>query len=89
LRIPEKSTDWPSFDERNRTLSEREVVAAILSAVLTAHKRTAADDVIEAVKTYHACLDALQRFGEVPAEARWSAASENRRLTEEAAARKP
>ena len=64
-------------------MAEREVVAAILSAVLTAHQRTSASDVIEAVKTYHACLEAMQHHGEVPVEARWSAATEHRRLVEE------
>jgi len=66
-------------------LAEREVVAAILAAVLTAHRRTDASDVSEAVNTYHACLHALQHHGEVPPAARWSAASEHRRLEEEAA----
>jgi len=66
-------------------LAEREVVAAILAAVLTVHQRTGASDVSEAVNTYHACLQALQHYGEVPPEARWSAASEHRRLVDEAA----
>lgn len=65
-------------------MAEQELVAAVLSAVLTAHQRTGAAEIIEAVKTYHACLDALKRFGEAPPEARWSAASEHRRLVEEA-----
>jgi hypothetical protein len=62
-------------------MADQEVVAAIISAVLTAHQRTASADVAEAVKTYHACLDALQHFADVPPEARWSAAAEHQRLT--------
>jgi hypothetical protein len=92
LPIPIACSDpWGSAsgEERERRreqdMAEREVVAAILSAVLTAHQKTAASDVAEAVKTYHACLDALQHFGELPPEARWSASSEHRRLTDEAA----
>jgi hypothetical protein len=59
---------------------EKEVVAAIISAVLTAYQKTAADDVKKAVITYHACLTELQNFGVVPPEARWSAAAELARL---------
>jgi hypothetical protein len=59
---------------------DKEVVAAILSAVLTAHQKTAAADVKEAVKTYHACLTELQNFGAVAPEARWSASAEHARL---------
>jgi hypothetical protein len=70
-------------DERNRTLADQEVVAAILSAVLCAHQKTGASDITEAVKTYHACLDAMKRFGETPAEERWTAASERLRMVEE------
>ncbi len=61
-------------------MAENEVVAAILSAVLTAHQRTDDADVATAVKTYHACLSALQHYSDVPVEARWSAAAEGRRL---------
>ena len=65
-------------------MTEHNVVAAILSAVLTAHQKTAAADVAEVVKTYHACLSALQHYGDVPPEARWSPAMEQRRLDTEA-----
>ncbi len=64
-------------------MAENEVVAAILSAVLTAHERTSEDDVAIAVKTYHACLTALQHHSDVPPEARWSASVERRRLADE------
>jgi hypothetical protein len=64
-------------------MAENEVVAAILSAVLTAHERTTEDDVALAIKTYHACLTALQHHGEAPPEARWSASAERRRLADE------
>ena len=64
-------------------MAENNVVAAILSAVLTAHQRTTDADVATAVKTYHACLAALQHYGDVPLEARWSAAAEGRRLSEQ------
>jgi len=69
-------------------MAENEVVAAILAAVLTAHQRTEAADVAAAVTTYHACLTALKHHGDMPAEARWSAAAEGRRLAGEDA-RKP
>lgn len=59
---------------------EKEVVAAILSAVLTTNQKTAPSDVKEAVATYHACLTELQNYGVVPPEARWSATAENARL---------
>jgi hypothetical protein len=62
-------------------MAEHEVAAAIISAVLTAHQRTSAAEIMEAVKTYHACLTALQHHGEAPPEERWSAAAEHRRLT--------
>jgi hypothetical protein len=62
-------------------MADQEVVAAIISAVLTAHQKTASADVAEAVKTYHACLGALQHYADVPAEARWSASAEHQRLT--------
>jgi hypothetical protein len=66
---------------------EQEVVAAIISAVLTAQQKTTAGDVKEAVKTYHACLTELQNFGAVAPEARWSAAAEHARLNPGAAAK--
>ena len=59
---------------------ENEVVAAILSAVLTAYDKTAANDVTAAIKTYHACLIELQNFGVLPPETRWSATAEHARL---------
>jgi len=59
---------------------EKEVVAAIHSAVLTAHTKTTAEDVKEAVKAYHACLTELENFGAVAPEARWSASKEHARL---------
>lgn len=65
---------------------EKEVVAAILSAVLTAHDKTGANDVKEAVRTYHACLTELENFGALPPEARWSAAKEHARLNPDPAA---
>jgi len=64
-------------------MAENEMVAAILSAVLTSQQRTGTDDVATAVKTYHACLTALQHYSDVPPEARWSAAAEGRRLAGE------
>jgi hypothetical protein len=67
---------------------EPEVVAAILSAVLTANDKTAAADVKAAVKTYHACLIELQNFGVLPIEERWSAAAEHARLNPGPAATK-
>ena len=67
---------------------ENEVVAAILSAVLTAKDKTAAADVKEAVRTYHACLIELQNSGTLPLEERWSAAAEHARLNPEPAATK-
>jgi hypothetical protein len=65
-------------------MADQEIVAAIISAVLTAHRKTETADVAEAVKTYHACLSALQHHGDVPPEARWSAAAEHLRLSEQA-----
>ena len=59
---------------------DKEVVAAILCAVLTAQKQTSAEAVKEAVKLYHACLTELQNFGAVPPEERWSASAEHARL---------
>ena len=64
---------------------EKEVVAAIISAVLTAHQKIAAGDVREAVKTYHACLTELENFGAIAPEARWSASAEHARLNPAAA----
>lgn len=58
----------------------KEVVAAIIAAVLTAHRKTAPGDVKEAVATYHACLTEFLNFGAVAPEARWSATAENTRL---------
>jgi hypothetical protein len=68
---------------REDAVAEHEMVAAILATGLTAHQRTAPSDVLEAVRVYHACLEALRHHGDVPAEARWSAAGELRRLTEQ------
>ena len=59
------------------------MVAAILATGLAANQRTSPTDVVEAVRVYHACLEALRHYADVPAEARWSAAGELRRLTEQ------
>ncbi len=69
--------------QKDKAVAEHEMVAAIISAALTTHQRTAAADVAEAVRVYHACLDALRHHGDVPPEARWSASAEQRRLTEQ------
>ena len=68
---------------------EREVIAAILSAALTANQRTAAADVKAAVAAYHACLTELQNYGAIAPEDRWSATAENARLNKSDAKRNP
>jgi len=62
-------------------MAEKDVVAAIISAVLTANQKTTPADVKAAVATYHACLTELQNYGAEPPESRWSAKAENARLS--------
>ena len=63
-------------------MAERELVAAILAAVLAANQKTAASDVKDAVATYHACLTELKNYSAEAPGARWSAAAENARLNQ-------
>ena len=47
-------------------MAEHETAAAIIAATLTAHDRTAKEDIEKAIKTYHECYAALQELESNP-----------------------
>jgi hypothetical protein len=69
-------------------MADNDVIAAILPAVLTAYRRTGAEDMAAPVETCHAWLAALQHRGAARAGTRWSVSAEACCLAEDSG-RKP